>query len=98
MPEVQDQSLNLQAVTELASYKPEYLTLMIPTEALEELAKMLKGIILDAEAIAHDAGNVDNVTNADYVYDLIGTMGDVARNIEDKANEALRILRDVFGA
>jgi hypothetical protein len=95
MPEVQDQSLNLQAVTELASYKPEYLTLMIPTEALEELAKMLKGIILDAEAIAHDA---DNVTNADYVYDLIGTMGDVARNIEDKANEALRILREVLGA
>jgi len=25
-------------------------------------------------------------------------MGDVARNIEDKANEALRILREVLGA
>jgi hypothetical protein len=95
MPEVQDQSLNLQAVTELASYKPEYLILMIPTEALEELAKMLKGIILDAEAIAHDAGNVDNVND---VYGLVASMGDVARNIEDKANEALRILREVLGA
>jgi len=95
MPEVQDQSLNLQAVTELASYKPEYLTLMIPTEALEELAKMLKGIILDAEAIAHDADNVDNVND---VYGLVASMGDVARNIIDRANNALSILREVFGA
>jgi len=95
MPEVQDQSLNLQAVTELSSYKPEYLTLMIPTEALEELAKMLKGIILDAEAIAHDADNVDNVND---VYGLVASMGDVARNIIDRANNALSILREVFGA
>jgi len=95
MPEVQDQSLNLQAVTELSSYKPEYLTLMIPTEALEELAKMLKGIILDAEAIAHDADNVDNVND---VYGLVASMGDVARNIIDKANNALSILREIFGA
>jgi len=95
MPEVQDQSLNLQAVTELASYKPEYVTLMIPTEALEELAKMLKGIILDAEAIAHDADNVDNVND---VYGLVASMGDVARNIIDRANNALSILREVFGA
>jgi len=95
MPEVQDQSLNLQAVTELSNYKPEYVTLMIPTEALEELAKMLKGIILDAEAIAHDADNVDNVND---VYGLVASMGDVARNIIDRANNALSILREVFGA
>jgi hypothetical protein len=93
MPEAQE--LNLQTVTELANYKPEYITLTIPTEALEELAKILKGIILDAEAIAHDADNVDNVND---VYGLITSMGDVARNIEDKANEALRILREVLGA
>jgi len=94
MPEAQE--LNLKTVTELANYRPEYVTLMVPTNALEELAKILKGIILDAEAIAHDAGNDD--ASADDVYDLISAMGDVARNIEDKANEALRILREVFGA
>jgi len=94
MPETQE--LNLKTVTELANYRPEYLTLMVPTNALEELAKILKGIILDAEAIAHDAGNDD--ASVDDVYDLISAMGDVARNIEDKANEALRILREVFGA
>ena len=94
MPETQE--LNLKTVTELANYRPEYVTLMVPTNALEELAKILKGIILDAEAIAHDAGNDD--ASADDVYDLISAMGDVARNIEDKANEALRILREVFGA
>ena len=94
MPEAQE--LNLQTVTELANYKPEYVTLMIPTEALEELAKILRGIILDAEAISHDADNDD--ASADDVYDLISAMGDVARNIEDKANEALRILREVLGA
>ena len=98
MPEAQDQSLNLQVVTELANYRPEYITLVIPTNALEELAKIIKGIILDAEAIAHDADNADNVTNADYVYDIIASMGDVARIIEDKASNALRVLRDVFGA
>jgi len=96
MPEAQE--LNLKTVTELANYKPEYVTLMVPTNALEELAKILRGIILDADAISHDAGNAGNVTNADDVYDLISAMGDVARNIEDKANEALRILREVFGA
>ena len=95
MPEAQE--LNLKTVTELANYRPEYLTLMVPANALEELAKILKGIILDAEAIAHDADN-DDVYSADDVYDLISAMGDVARNIEDKANEALRILREVFGA
>jgi len=94
MPEAQE--LNLKTVTELANYKPEYVTLMIPTEALEELAKILRGIILDAEAISHDADNDD--ASADDVYDLISAMGDVARNIEDKANDALRILREVFGA
>jgi len=97
MPKAQDQSLNLQAVTELANYKPEYITLMVPANALEELVKILKGIILDAEAISHDAGN-DNVYSADDVYDLISAMGDVARNIIDKANNALSILKDVFGA
>jgi hypothetical protein len=91
MPEAQE--LNLQTVVELANYKPE--TLTIPTNALEELAKILKGITLDAEAIAHDADNVDNLDDA---YGLITSMGDVARNIEDKANEALRILREVLGA
>jgi hypothetical protein len=95
MPEAQE--LNLKTVTELANYRPEYVTLMVPTNALEELAKILKGIILDAEAISHDADN-DDVYSADDVYDLISAMGDVARNIEDKANEALRILREVFGA
>jgi hypothetical protein len=93
MPEAQE--LNLKTVVKLVNYKPEYVTLMIPTNALEELAKILKGIILDAEAIAHDANNVDNVND---VYGLVASMGDVARNIEDKANNALRILREVFGA
>jgi len=93
MPEAQE--LNLQTVAELANYKPEYLTLMVPTNALEELVKILKGIILDAEAIAHDADNVDDIND---VYGLVTSMGDVARNIEDKANNALSILRDVFGA
>jgi len=95
MPEAQDQSLNLQVVTELANYRPEYITLVIPTNALEELARILRGIILDADAIAHDADNVDNIND---VYGLIASMGDVAKNIEDRANNALSILRDVFGA
>jgi len=95
MPEAQGQSLNLQVVTELVAYKPEYRTLMVPTEALEELVKIIKGIILDADAIAHDADNVDNIND---VYGLIASMGDVARNIIDRANNALSILRDVFGA
>jgi hypothetical protein len=93
MPEAQE--LNLKTVVELANYRPEYVTLMVPANALEELAKILKGIILDADAIAHDAGNVDNVND---VYGLIASMGDVARNIIDKANNALRVLREVFGA
>ena len=93
MPETQE--LNLQTVVELANYRPEYITLMVPANALEELSKILKGIILDAGAIAHDADNVDNIND---VYGLIASMGDVARNIIDKANNALRVLRDVFGA
>ena len=94
MPEAQE--LNLKTVTELANYRPEYLTLMVPANALEELAKILKGIILDAEAIAHDADN-DDVYSADDVYDLLGTIGDVARDIVDKANDALDSIRSVFG-
>jgi hypothetical protein len=70
MPEAQE--LNLKTVVELANYRPEYVTLMVPANALEELAKILKGIILDAEAIAHDAGNVDNVND---VYGLIPQWG-----------------------
>jgi len=93
MPETQE--LNLQTVVELANYRPEYITLMVPANALEELVKIIKGIILDADAIAHDADNVDNIND---VYGLIASMGDVARNIIDKANNALGILRDVFGA
>jgi hypothetical protein len=79
---------------ELANYKPSYIVMMVPTEVIEDLIKALNSIIRKAEAIAHDADNADNTDNA---YDLIGSMGDVARGIIDEASEALGSIRRAFG-
>ena len=92
MPE---QDFNLTPAVELANYKPSYVTMMVPTDAIEDLVKVLRVIIRKAEAIAHDAG-VDDAS-ADDVYDLLGAIGDVARDIIDKASNALDSIRSVFG-
>ncbi len=91
MPEQDD----LTPVVELANYKPSYVTMMVPTEAIEDLIKVLRVIVRKAEAIVHDTG-VDDAS-ADDVYDLLDTIGDVARDIIDKANDALDGIRSVFG-
>ena len=92
MPE---QDFDLTPAVELANYKPSYVTMMVPTEAIEDLIKVLRVIVRKAEAIVHDTG-VDDAS-ADDVYDLLGTIGDVARDIVDKANDALDSIRSVFG-
>jgi len=92
MPE---QDFDLTPVVELANYKPSYVAMMVPTDAIEDLVKVLRVIVRKAEAIVHDTG-VDDAS-ADDVYDLLGTIGDVARDIIDKANDALDSIRSVFG-
>jgi hypothetical protein len=95
MPGQPTQDLDLTPVVELANYKPSYVAMMVPIEAIEDLVKVLRVIIRKAGAIAHDTGNDD--ATADDVYDLLGTIGDVARDIIDEANNALDSIRRVFG-